>query len=277
MQLLVVFLTMTFTSSILAQCNRSKWDGLRVTWNQNPEDPNYFVRFPRTESDALNQGFKIIGTCDMRARWRGKRYIRNDDDYTVVLLFDKNGYIAGIQTTIPKSYKSPYLSTKLQPPLVSDGDRWMITAYFTDPSKICTTGRTKEEFDKEGTGSNLYLQNSTIPEESFVVPNRQEDTKSAHWVTARCVKYMGVHHYYKLSLDLACEELFPVAPLYNKGELTALSWTFLYDLPGERYEHAAANIFPLFMDPVPRCIDNIERATTMHIYFIDNIQLITCP
>jgi hypothetical protein len=34
---------------------------------------------------------------------------------------------------------------------------YLTTAYFTNPNNICSTGRTKDEFDGEGTGSILWF------------------------------------------------------------------------------------------------------------------------
>ena len=38
---------------------------------------------------------------------------------------------------------------------------YLTTAYFTNPNDICSTGRTQDEFDVEGTGNILwFLKNS---------------------------------------------------------------------------------------------------------------------
>ena len=37
---------------------------------------------------------------------------------------------------------------------------YLTTAYFTNPNNICLTGRTKEEFDGEGTGNILWFLRS---------------------------------------------------------------------------------------------------------------------
>jgi hypothetical protein len=275
MLFLIAFLAMVAASSAGNPDKGRKWDGLRVTWGKNQSDPNLFVRYPRTETDAKNEGFEMISDCDLNAPWRGKRYIKNKDPY-VVLLFDIKGYIAGIQTTVPKSLSNEFPSPLIRPPFVDDGDRWAISAYFTDPSKICTTGRTAEQFALEGTGSNLYIQNSTVPELSTVVPSRIEGTATTLWTRAKCFPVMGIHHYYDLRLDLDCNELFPVTLLYNNGQLTVFAWTLLVAMPSNRFEQSTQNIFPYFMDPVPTCMNQYDIVSTQHVYLTDDYTLNQC-
>ncbi len=41
---------------------------------------------------------------------------------------------------------------------INGQEAYLTTAYFIEPSKICTTGRTQEEFDLQGTlGDGLFL------------------------------------------------------------------------------------------------------------------------
>ncbi|KAL8606084.1 hypothetical protein ACOMHN_044420 [Nucella lapillus] len=72
------------------------WNGLSVTFGVNPFDPNVFADLPRTVSDANTHGWTKIADCDNNSKFRGVRYVKNND-YAVVLLFDVNGYVAGIQ------------------------------------------------------------------------------------------------------------------------------------------------------------------------------------
>ncbi|KAK3771298.1 hypothetical protein RRG08_024375 [Elysia crispata] len=140
--LAIVIFIPTIASAFLLFDGDPKWDGLKVTWGPNPLSSSYFVSQPRTAADAVNQGFQKISDCDVNAKWRGARYVKGGD-YSLILLYDVNGYIAGIQT----SSIGKYPKQQLQPPYVDDGDRWVVSAYFTDPSKICTTGRTADEFN----------------------------------------------------------------------------------------------------------------------------------
>ncbi len=55
---------------------------------------------------------------------------------------------------------------------VEGQEYYATTAYFLDPEKICTTGRTQEEFDIQGTlGGGLWFQKG---QELFKAPLTEE-------------------------------------------------------------------------------------------------------
>ena len=47
--------------------------------------------------------------------------------------------------------------------------------YFVEPSTICTTGRTQEEFDAQGTGYMMAMQNGPTAETLEIAPANYED------------------------------------------------------------------------------------------------------
>ena len=76
-----------------------------------------------------------------------------------MLLFDKAGYIAGIQTTVPKSLNYPTKAGKaFHNVWVEERDSNTLTAYWTDPARICKNGRTAQEYKSQGTGDRLLFQ-----------------------------------------------------------------------------------------------------------------------
>jgi hypothetical protein len=54
---------------------------------------------------------------------------------------------------------------------------YVTTAYFVDPSTICTTGRTQEQFDADGTGTDILFQNgpSFAPENLIRAPQTEDE------------------------------------------------------------------------------------------------------
>ena len=71
-------------------------------------------------------------------------------------------------------------------------DVYVLTAYFVDPSTICTTGRDASSLQKEGTGVGLWLQNGTDPiKNSFQSPMQESDVGSTKWVKGACFPSMG--------------------------------------------------------------------------------------
>ena len=57
--------------------------------------------------------------------------------------------------------------------------------------KICTVGRTQEEFEVEGTGTDLWLQTGTTPSEVTLIPKEQKNLNGTKWVENKCVYSMG--------------------------------------------------------------------------------------
>jgi len=244
---------------------QEKWDGLKVTWGANPFSSSYFVNMPRTVPEATSQGWHKISDCDTSAAWRGARYIKGSD-YAVILLFDVNGYIAGIQTSFSDNQPSGYPTANLRPPYVKDGDRVTISAYFVDPSIICTKGRTDDEFASQGTGTNLYLQKTAKPEDSTLIPHQEQGMAGTKWTEGKCFVTMGKHYWYDLKDDMDCAEFYPNFILYNSGELTAFGWAINAPLTSSRYEHPTSSVFGMFMKSVPKCLYTADTLSTMHIY-----------
>ncbi|KAK0065125.1 hypothetical protein Bpfe_005683 [Biomphalaria pfeifferi] len=246
----ILFIAMVISGShcFLVDTPRElKWDNLRVTWGLDTHSPNYFSPLPRTVTDAIHAGFKKIGDCSVLAHWRGQRFVKNDD-YSLILLYDIHGFIAGIQTAVPIETGRNYPNSSLTPPFVRDGHRWVISAYFVPPSIICSRGRSQAEFDAEGTGTDLYIQNGTVPENSFIVPHKEVGLSHSKWVEGHCFFAMGKHFWYDLRADSDCNALFPVFLLYNnKGELTAFGWAMVTNLVSTRYEHPSPISFGLFI------------------------------
>uniref|UniRef100_A0A0B7AU65 Uncharacterized protein n=1 Tax=Arion vulgaris TaxID=1028688 RepID=A0A0B7AU65_9EUPU len=242
------------------------WNGLKVRWDNDPSK-GYFS-LPRTASEALAQNFVKVSDCDQRSSWGGARYVK-DNDYTLTLLYDINGYIAGIQTGIPKNLANGFPIPSLRPPFISDGDRWVITAYFTDPDAICRRGRSAEQFRVEGTGTNLYIQNGSSPTFSFKIPLDESGMAGTKWIEGKCFKAMGKHYWYNLSLDMKETDMFPAFLMFHKGKLQGFGWAMTTSLSSKTYEHPPAMVYPFFMKEVPTFLPKVPVVSTLHIYMTD--------
>eukprot|EP00058_Branchiostoma_floridae_P022837 XP_002608327.1 hypothetical protein BRAFLDRAFT_125499 [Branchiostoma floridae] len=202
--------------------------------------------------------------------WRGFRYVK-DNDPAVTLLFDKNGYIAGLQMGVRKNELPPDGSIPPQqvtPPWIEDTDQdmWLLTAYFIQPSDICSDGRTEAEYQEEGTGTDLYIQTGPNPTSDIMaIPLYQSDLQGTEWVEGKCFWGMGKHYWWNLRVDMDCREFYPVFIMYNGGKLNAFGWDIMNYLDSPRYEHPSA--FGLFIDTVPTCLtDQSQSLSTMHVY-----------
>ncbi|XP_013421837.1 uncharacterized protein LOC106181865 [Lingula anatina] len=323
------------------------WDDLKVTFGINPFG-NSFSSMPRTVKDAVYYGWKLDTRCGSNSQFMGNRYIK-DGDTAVMLLFDKNGYIAGIQAGIPKKAgtfpssmsedvrkyfieesdkftitayftdpgnsqfmgnryikdgdtavmllfdKNGYIagiqagipknagtfpssmSADVRKYFIEESDKFTITAYFTDPATICSAGRTADQYSADGTGTALYIQKGTNPAtDSIAMPMSQDDVKNTMWTEGHCFYGMGKHYWYNVRKDMSCNEFVPVFLLYNGGRLNAFGWAFIGDFKSPRYEHPGQSSFKWFLDPVPTCVTSVGTLSTMHIYMYSTARVNTC-
>ncbi|XP_076461596.1 uncharacterized protein LOC143294064 [Babylonia areolata] len=241
------------------------WNGLSVTFGLNPLSPWVLDDLPRTAVDAQDEGWTQISHCDNNGTFRGNRYIK-DNDYAVILLFDVNGYIAGIQCGINRTADYPP-AKQLGNIFQEDGDRYTLTAYFTDPAAICSEGRTSEEYSVEGTGTGLYIQNGSDPiTQSVLMPYLQDSVQGTNWTMGYCFPIMGNHYWYNVTENMSCEDFQPVFLLYNRGKLNAFGWALGMDQTSQRFEHPPLDRIGAFMNPVPTCLSDYDVLSTMHIY-----------
>lgn len=257
------------------------WNGLRVTFNM-PWKSNAFAKMPRTVREARDAGWdSLTSTCDPKGQFLGQRFILNGDR-AVILLFDVQGYIAGIQTSFNANLSESY------PPLQQRGvifqqetegqeTFFTLTAYFTDPAVICNGGRSEEDFKETGTGTELFLQIGPDPVKHNVsIPYYEKDVEEKHFTKGSCFPLMGLHYWYNISEDMSCDNFQPVFLLYTDGKLDAFGWAMGIGLTSPRYEHPKHDQISKFMKPVPRCLYDYPVLSTMHIYLTSSYWRL-CP
>jgi len=254
-----------------------EWDGLRTTWSANPFGTYGFNAMPRTTSDVGKEGFVLVDSfCGSDKKFRGNRY-RKDGDAGFTLLFDKNGFIAGSQISVPKSAYTPPETTAGHP-FVDDGDYYTLTTYFVDPAIICDPGRTMEQFGRDGTGDRLIIQNGTNAlTDGISIPRDQADIEGkTMWTRGKCFWTMGLHFWYNSRVEMSCDEWFPFFLLYNKNRLTAFGYATpsVGKLTCPRYEHPSNfQAKTCCLEPFPDCFYTdpaFTVANTLHVYLIDS-------
>jgi len=228
---------------------------------------------PLTVADKGDFELRDDFCANPNGKFFGQRYWHNKDA-TLSLLFDKNGFIAGIQTSVPKSKFNP---NPKNTNYVEDGDYWTVTAYFMDPNSICTVGRTADDL-KTATAAGLWLQTSSSPLNGglFKVPEKEDDIKPTKWGHGKCFWTMGQHYWYDIRKDMDCDaDAAPECLLYNGGKLTGFCFAINGLFDGDRYDypHPDKNAVAKFMDPVPDCFSKTPgwtgKQSTMHVYFTD--------
>ncbi|CAH1785194.1 unnamed protein product, partial [Owenia fusiformis] len=257
MKLLLVLAAVVGLSEAFLWKKSPEWDELKVKFGVPFSD---FNSQPRTVKEAEQQGWTAVGTCAASNGYMGRRYVK-DGNSAVMLLFDKNGFIAGIQAGVPKGLTNgfPYPATRHM--FNTKGSENVITAYFTNPATICSQGRSSSQFDTEGTGTGMFVQNGPNPLTNFIsVPMTETGIAKTKWTKGKCFVGMGQHYWYNTSENMNCENFFPMFLLYTDGKLKGFGWALDADLTSETWEHPPPALFSLFMDPVLE-VSSINRLT----------------
>lgn len=115
----------------------------------------------------------MISDCSTTSKTNpGQRYISPLKDKIVI--FDVNGIIAGMHSIFPKSAAKAtidYTTLGYYREVTIDSIQYyMTTAYFIEPSTICSTGRTETQLKSQGTLSKLYFQNGQTIEQLLKAP-----------------------------------------------------------------------------------------------------------
>jgi len=256
-----------------------KLDDLRVTWALNPFNSWRFDAMPRTQDAAIAAGWKLYAdgcAMDQQDRLPGKKFILNQD-LSVILVFDANGFIAGIQLRVPKSKITPGKLIAAAP-LVEDFDSasYVLSAYFIHPTRICdpAKSRTADEFKTQGTIDKLFFQVGPHAANNLLeIPATQDETQLSqkHWVKGKCFPTMGRHFWYNVSAELDCSQMMPFFLLYNSGKLNAFGFALTSEFDNanpHRFEHPGLKEAKLCcMDPYPKCFDGaVDKLTTMHVF-----------
>lgn len=251
----------------------TNWNDLKVTWGINPFDSANFQSLPRTESEAKSKGWVKEKGC---SEVNGNRYILNGDR-AVMLIFNALGIIAGIASHVPKSLPFNFPSPKIQPLFVDEGDFFTISAYFVDPSSVCSPSASA----KQVTGDRLIVKGSS---KELNIPLEQKDISSLVWTQGKCFYTMGVHFWAdidgnQLSENTEADNFAPLFLLYNKGKLNGFGWAFNADLPSKRYEHPGQDVLGMFFNKIPKFFSDPNKSgklSTLHIYLDSTPQFNFC-
>lgn len=255
------------------------WETLRVTWGFPLTKPGVFDPMPLTETEALKQNFNVINSKCQSGKFVGFRYWLKSDP-AVIVIYDKSGHVAGIQTAIPKD-EAQRVRTSVrfdngrthQEEVIGGRSFYTQTAYFVHPSRICSNPRSDEELAKSGVAENLYFQNGSNPlTDAIQTPKFESQVGTTRWTKGGCFPTMGRHYWYDITSDMDCKDMYQAFLLYNNGKLTG----FGFANPGDfqystRFEHPTKPILQQFIVPYPKCMnaefDQIGGFSSTHFYF----------
>jgi charged multivesicular body protein 7 len=269
-----------------------KWTDLRTTWG--PSNVGYFNRIPRSIRDPLfvSQNWTMTSTnCSNNGSFNGFQAVI-PGDYSAGLLFDSNGIVAGIQMLLNKSsilapgnnVNYPNLPV-YQSQTFDNEDYFVLTMYFIEPTRICTSGRNETDLENEGTGTHVFIQNGTSPNGPLVqIPKNRTVALAENWSKNQCLQGMGLHNFYGVEQYQSknCTEMFPFFGLYNNdGELLGFGSANPGTVVNPRFENPSSGAIALIIGPtqVPQCLLETQASiglTTFHVYFVDQPWLISC-
>jgi len=306
-----VFISLFLLAAFLV-AGAVEWDSLKVTFgipipgtltdasgkglNGRGLNSSVFVRQPRSISEISQNWQKLNPSAECsNGLFNGFQYYDNTKPLSVVLLFDSQGTIAGLQTFLPKSEAitpvEPVFRYDLVPMFnnVTQGgiDYLVITVYFVQPETICAAGRSADDLLSTGTGTGVYVQNGTQPSESILVPSNRDDTNSDNGYSENnCGSQMGWHNFFRTEEwdTYNCTVITPIFLLYNnENELhgfgLAMRGTFsapAYEYPGAL---AIATLAGNSSGGYPHCTTamvNTFKVGTLHVYFTSNPQDFEC-
>jgi len=266
----------------LAAATADQWPALKTTFSINPFSG--FYDQPRTADEAVAAGWELLSSCT--DQFRGHRYA-NPADFSLVLIYDDAGYIAGSQSVVPTQYVDSSLVDLSVMPAYQldqwyDQPAYFSTVYFVDPALICAGGRTAEQWEEQGTGDRLLVQYGPDPALSLSIPLTQSEADAdPAWYDHYCFLGMGDHYLqFDYTPDQDCNTVLPLQLLYDQGVLTGFVWQHIADLPGDLWEHPDAMAIGAIIDRPPLCVMELQEnpgLSTMHHYFYSYPWLTLCP
>merc|ERR1712004_938145 len=130
-------LTVIVVFAIFSAQAEQTWYNLKTTWGPTPL--NGFYDQPRTVEEANNAGWvQVSNDCAEGASFPGNLMVPPEADPEMVLIFDVNGFIAGMHSVVAKKFVSAgfdFGASKWYRS-VDALDAWVTTAYFVDPESF---------------------------------------------------------------------------------------------------------------------------------------------
>jgi charged multivesicular body protein 7 len=210
---------------------------------------------------------------------------KDRDHNSVVILYDNNGMVAGVQARFPYSKtKSPTNTFKydevpmFQTETIDGEDYFVLTAYTVDPSIICGAGRSSDDLETNfGTGDRLWFQNGPMPTDILTAPKIRQDALDAGYSDNNCFEGMGTHSFYKVEQYAAdnCNTIVPMFLLYNHANYLigfGFSWTGRAD--SKYFEKPPALAVKTIVGKMaPKCLTDGATSSgsgvsTMHVFFV---------
>ena len=94
--------------------------------------------------------------------FKGIRYSPPKENPELIAVYDVQGYIAGMQSVVSKKFDTSQYDFEnsgwYKKGTLLGEDVYLLTVYFTDPTKICSKGRSAKDFENQGIGNVLWFE-----------------------------------------------------------------------------------------------------------------------
>ncbi|KAK3593937.1 hypothetical protein CHS0354_011546 [Potamilus streckersoni] len=284
---LTIFLFHFVEESSMQSRYIDRWEKVSIRYG-------YWYELPPYQSTAFKEGYRRINDVCKTALHNGFLFEKDGNTKTMPI-YDFNGNLAGIQSSIPgnmKGFNSLNQSIDLPPleimPPLLKGTRdhkgmiyYIITAYFKHPKLICSPIATADV----SPGKGLYIQTGFDLENDFLRIPLESKFLSSMWKKGPCLPLMGVHYFMNLDYDLPCEKLYPVFLTYDiEGKLGAFGWVFqgrphnFYSNDGlGHWFHLTPITYPFIFDTsmLPSCMMNSKfQVFGIHVFLRDHKEMV---
>ncbi|XP_075983108.1 uncharacterized protein LOC142981233 isoform X2 [Anticarsia gemmatalis] len=290
---LIVLFTLSVTTPVFGLWDKS----LKVRFDVNPFGigTTSFMEMPQSTSAAEGRGWEVVMKPTLPSGYDVLVLMCPENDYTLCMLYDDTGYIAGLQIAFDSSKYSSYYDIDSQ-----GFTEWVIDVngknkkfyttqqYYISPETLNTetasriASRDSKRLLQDGnifvTGFNGDLYNISTRVKDF--------TKNSIYTKQACIPWMGIHYYYNMSSSLPCQAdtMFPWFPLVYSNQLIGVGFVvfgkYTVDSGSRNYfENPGRLAAQLIVPRGPDCLYKLADSpglVTMHTYFIKNPQLITC-
>jgi len=257
----VLFVGSLLLSSAIAG---SGWTELSTTWSAVPFQGFYSV--PLTLSAVKSKGWNEMLTCKNDPKV-GYLYAENGD-LSSMPFYNSYGQIYGIMLGMTNPGKSSEVPPFNSYTLPNGTKFWGVQAYFRDPTTVCSSAAASKE---EKVGDRLWFRNGNT---FYKAPLMENSTilDADGWLKGGCFVGMGVHYWRYMSVDMNCNNAYPLFLLYSQQKLAAWGVAMVHDdrpyLTSYRWEHPSGDSLKLFFESgdMPTCLPNQGTLSTQHVY-----------
>jgi len=262
--------------------SNEKWDNFKIKWTYPGLTPVGFLDQPQTQAEAVSKNWKQVSDgkrgCSKENIYPGFHFIPPKENPEFTLIYDINGYIAGMQSLVSKTADTSHYDFETANWYDEDvikGDAvYLATVYFIKPDMICSTGRSQKEFDDQGIGNILWFRNK---DGTFIkAPLKMDDADDdCFWKRHKSFVNMGTHYF---NLDYGnktdCKKDMPLMLLYIDNNLNGFAWQHMAPLntTGTDWEIFSIQALKMAVREPADCIVELaktENLRTMHVFFRD--------